>query len=435
LVSIQIEKSKINGVLGCPSSKSYSHRAIAIASLAEGQSIISNALLSRDTLATLAACKAFGANIHHTNNILHVTGNHNLDTPENIINAENSGTTIRIMCAMSALVKKGFTVLTGDESLRRRPMYPILNALEQLGVYAYSTKMDGTPPLIVRGGGIKGGTAVIDGSVSSQFLSSLLISCIYADSEVTLRIKDQQVSKPYIYSTLESMKTFGVKIDHDPNFLEYYIERNKYKPTVFEIPGDFSTAAVMLAAGLLAGGDDGIIVKDLNFSLPQADSKILDIIRMMEGQLKIDKQKGEITAYGSEKLEGGEFCIMDSPDLLPVISILALKARSQVTISGVAHARLKETDRITNIASQLTKLGAIIKEKKDGLSIIAPRVLKNASLEAFNDHRLFMAFTIASLLSEKSIVSGVQSVDVSYPNFIQDMINLEAKISPMPDRE
>ena len=165
--------------------------------------------------------------------------------------------------------------------------------------------------------------------------------------------------------------------------------------------------ALILGAGVLAGGDDGIIVKDLNFSLPQADSKILDIIRMMEGRLKIDKQKGEITAYGSEVLEGGEFCIMDSPDLLPVISILALKARSQVTITGVAHARLKETDRITNIASQLIKLGAIIEEKKDGLSIIAPKILKNASLEAFNDHRLFMAFTIASLLSEKSIVSGV----------------------------
>ena len=120
-------------------------------------------------------------------------------------------------------------------------MYPILNALEQLGVHIYSTKMDGTPPLVVTGGGIKGGIAVIDGSVSSQFLSSLLISCIYADSEVTLRIKEQQVSKPYVYSTLETMKTFGVKIDHDPNFLEYYIERNKYKPTVFEIPGDFST--------------------------------------------------------------------------------------------------------------------------------------------------------------------------------------------------
>ena len=158
----------------------------------------------------------------------------------------------------------------------------------------------------------------------------------------------------------------------------------------------------------MVGGDDGIIVKDLNFTLPQADSKILEIIKMMEGKIKIDKQKGEITAYGSEILEGGDFCIIDAPDLLPVVSILALKARSQVTISGVAHARLKETDRITNIASQLTKLGAIIKEKNDGLSINSPKILKNASLEAFNDHRLFMAFTIASLLAKKSLVSGVE---------------------------
>ena len=176
MVSVAVRKSKIGGSVRCPSSKSYSHRAIAISSLAEGRSTITNALLARDTLATLAGCRALGAEITHEGATAQVKGRHSFDPPENIVNAENSGTTIRIMTAMSCLVKTGYTVLTGDESLRKRPMQPILDALAQLGVEAYSTKGNGTPPLVVKGGGIRGGTTVVDGSISSQFITGLRIA-------------------------------------------------------------------------------------------------------------------------------------------------------------------------------------------------------------------------------------------------------------------
>lgn len=426
MVSVQVEKSKISGIIRCPSSKSYSHRAIVIASLCERQSTITNALLARDTLATLAACNTLGANIQRENTTLRIEGKHSFDPPDNVVNAENSGTTIRIVTAMSALVKKGFTVLTGDESLRKRPMQPLIDALNQLGVQCYSAKMDGTPPLIVRGGGIKGGVTVIDGSVSSQFVSALLITCIYADSKVLMRINGEQVSKTYIESTLATMKAFGVTVDYEPNFLEYHIKNKEYRATTFDVPSDFSTLALILAAGILTG--DEVTIRGLNFSLPQGDLHIIDIIRIMGGKVRVDKQKGEVIVYGSGTLQGGDFDLTDTPDLLPVVSILALKSRSPVKISGIAHARLKETDRVTNIASELMKLGAITKEEKNELSIIAPKILKNASLEAFNDHRLFMAFTIASMLTEKSIVSDAESVDVSYPKFIPDMIKLQASI-------
>jgi 3-phosphoshikimate 1-carboxyvinyltransferase len=426
LVSVQVKKSKISGIIRCPASKSYSHRAIVIASLCERQSTITNALLARDTLATLAACNTLGANIQRENTTLRIEGKHSFDPPDNVVNAENSGTTIRIVTAMSALVKKGFTVLTGDESLRKRPMQPLIDALNQLGVQCYSAKMDGTPPLIVRGGGIKGGVTVIDGSVSSQFVSALLITCIYADSKVLMRINGEQVSKTYIESTLATMKAFGVTVDYEPNFLEYHIKNKEYRATTFDVPSDFSTLALILAAGILTG--DEVTIRGLNFSLPHGDLHIIDIIRIMGGKVRVDKQKGEVIVYGSGTLEGGDFDLTDTPDLLPVVSILALKSRSPVKISGIAHARLKETDRVTNIASELMKLGAITKEEKNELSIIAPKILKNASLEAFNDHRLFMAFTIASMLTEKSIVSDAESVDVSYPKFIPDMIKLQASI-------
>ena len=426
MVNVQVKKSKISGIIRCPASKSYSHRAIVIASLCERQSTITNALLARDTLATLAACNTLGAYIQRKNTTLWIEGKHSFDPPDNVVNAENSGTTMRMVTAMSALVKKGFTILTGDESLRKRPMQPLVDALNQLGVQCYSTKMDGTPPLIVRGGGIKGGITIIDGGVSSQFVSALLITCIYADSNVLMRINGEQVSKTYIEATLATMKAFGVIVDYEPTFLEYHIKNKEYRATTFDVPSDFSTLALILAAGILTG--DKVTVRSLNFSLPHGDLRIIDIIRIMGGKVRVDKQKGEVIVYGSGTLEGGNFDLTDTPDLLPVVSILALKSRSPVNIYGIAHARFKETDRVANIASELMKLGAITKEEKNELSIIAPKVLKNASLKAFNDHRLFMAFTIASMLTEKSIVSGAESVDVSYPNFIPDMIELQASI-------
>ena len=190
---------------------------------------------------------------------------------------------------------------------------------------------------------------------------------------------------------------------------------------------------MILSAGVLVG--DEVTINGLNFGLPQGDSHIIDIILKMGGKIKAEKEKGEVTVYGSCTLEGGEFNLVDTPDLLPVVSILALKASSPVKIYGIAHARFKETDRVANITSQLMKLGATIRERNDEMVINAPEVLKNASLEAFNDHRLFMAFTIASMLTEKSSVTGAESVDVSYPSFIQDMIKLRASIRLMPDRE
>jgi 3-phosphoshikimate 1-carboxyvinyltransferase len=414
-------------VIRCPSSKSYSHRAIAIGSLTNGSSVVRNVLLARDTLATLGACRSLGANIKHENGDLYIDGKTRLETPENVINVENSGTTLRLVTVMSSLMRQGFAVITGDESLRKRPMQPILDALIQLGVKSYSTKMNGCAPIIVKGGGIRGGIALVDGRTSSQFVSALLISCIYADSKVIIKINGDQVSKPYIQSTLATMEAFGVTIDHDHHYSEYHIENMKYRPTVFDIPADFSTAAFILSAGVLAG--DSLTVWGLNFKMPQGDSRIIDILRAMGANINVNKEKGEVRVSSCDGLEGGHFDLTDTPDLLPVVSVLALRARSQVRISGIAHARLKESDRVANISSELAKLGAVIKQQNNEILLTPPKILKNACLESFNDHRLFMAFTIASMLTEKSTVTGAESADVSYPTFIEDMRKLHAVIT------
>lgn len=384
-------------------------------------------LISRDTLATISASTAMGVSIDRQRSGLIIKGKHILNTPSNIINAENSGTTIRIFAVMAALAGTGFTILTGDASLRKRPMQPALDALGQLGVVCYSSRMNGLAPLLIKGGGIQGGSVIINGNMSSQFLSSLLISTIYAKSPVSIHVKGQQVSKPYVDSTIATMKAFGVAIDYKRDFLEYRIKNKEYKAGQFNVPADFSTAAMILAAGVLAGGS--ITISGLNFLLPQADSKILDILNDMDAQVCVNRTRGEVKVTGSSLLKGGSFDLTDSPDLLPVLSILALKAKTPVEISGIAHARLKETDRVSNIASQLKKFGAKVIEQHDQLLIIAPKVPKNSRIQTFNDHRLFMAFTIASLLTEKTEVEGAESIDVSYPGFLQDLVQLGAKIS------
>jgi 3-phosphoshikimate 1-carboxyvinyltransferase len=384
-------------------------------------------LISRDTIATLSASRALGINIDQHRARITIDGKYPLDTPQNIINAENSGTTIRIYAAMAALTRRGFTVLTGDASLRRRPMQPLLDGLSQLGVVCFSSQMNGLSPLLIKGGGIRGGHVTINGNISSQFLSSLLISSIYATRPVSIQVRGQQVSKPYVKSTLSSMQKFGVLVDSEKDLTEYYIENKKYRRTQFQVPGDFSAAALLLVAGVMVGGT--LTLKGLNFSLPQADSKILEILKEMNAEIKVNMRRGEVRVTGSKTIEGGTFDLTDAPDLLPVISILALKATSPVKITGIAHARLKETDRVAIIASQLKKFGARVVEAEDQLSIVPPRILKNSNIQTFNDHRLFMAFTIASLMTEKSEIEGAESIDVSYPNFLLDLKRLGAKIS------
>jgi len=430
LANLEIYKSVLEGNIKCPPSKSYTHRAIAIASLAEGKSTISNPLISRDTMATISGCKILGVKIEKSNesvNCIQILGKNEFETPKDIINAENSGTTIRILTSMAGLVKKGYTILTGDESLKTRPMKPLISALNQLGVHAFSSNEKNTPPLIVKGGGIKGGLVSIEGSISSQFISSLLISCIYGLKDIEIRVTGNQVSIPYIISTIETMKKFGVSIKHDKEYLNYNITSNNYRPTDFTIPGDFSSASLIIAAGVLCGRK--ISIEGMNFHYPQGDMEIIDIVRKMGGDITVNKEKGEVIVYGSNSLDGIECNLINCPDLLPAVSIISLKSRKPVRIFGISHARFKETDRISIITKELRKMGVNISEKKDGLLLNPVRCLKNVEFDSHNDHRLFMAFTIASMLTNKSIVRGAQSIDVSYPLFIEEIKRLGANVN------
>lgn len=431
MVKISIHKSRLSGTTRCPSSKSYTHRAIFVAALSEGESQIQDPLISRDTLSSINACRALGTKILHEGSSLLITGTP-LMVPETVIDSGNSGTTLRLATTTCSLIESGYSVLTGDSSLRTRPMGPLLEALKALGVECFSTKLDSTAPIVVKGGGLQGGNVTINGSISSQFISSLLIAAIRARGDLTIEVEGDQVSRPYINSTLATMERFGVKVERDYDLRNLRVRSGSYTSSAFHVPSDLSSASMLMAAGVLTSKDK-IRLSGLNFDLPQGDSMIIGIIKQMNGKITVDKLKGEVVVEESEKLDGGEFDLIDSPDLLPVVSVLALKATSRVILKGISHVRFKETDRVKNIATELRKLGARVEETQDTIAIYSPSNLKNASLDSFDDHRLFMALAIASLLTQHSTLTGAESVDVSYPSFLDDLARLGADISTCSD--
>jgi 3-phosphoshikimate 1-carboxyvinyltransferase len=425
--AVTVRKSILSGLIDCPPSKSYTHRAIVVSSLAEGKSLITNPLRSRDTNATLLACKMLGVDINDRPNQIMISGRKGFEPPNDIINVENSGTTLRFLTPMSALVKKGYTVITGDKSIRRRPMNPMIQALGKVGVECYSTRLNGFAPILVKGGGIRGGTTTLSGAISSQFLSGLLISGIYAKSDLEIEIEGRQVSRPYIDSTIAIMKEFGISIKSS-EYSFFSVKEGRYKSTSFNVPGDFSAAALLLSAGAMLA--DELIVSGLDFSLPQGDSRIVEFLERLGARIRKDVGRGRVCISRCESFEGGEFDLSDTPDLLPAISILSLKSRKPIKVIGISHARFKETDRPGIIASELSKLGLEIKMKNDELLLNKTGELKRACLDAHDDHRLFMSFVIAAMLTDGSVIRGADSVDVSYPKFLVELKKIGGNIEP-----
>ncbi len=416
-MNCEIEKTKISGKLICPPNKSYSHRAVFLASLANGNSVIENILHSADTEATIHACEKFGAKINEDVNNLIINSNSIIQPCS--IDAANSGTTIRLASAIASLAE-GKTTLSGDQSLNQRPMQALLDALESIGAKCSSS--EGRPPVTVTGV-IKGGEVSIPGNISSQFISALMIVAPLSENGIVLNIKGDLVSKPYLAATISVMKKFGVTVKTDIPFKKYSVTPQKYTPITITIPSDFSSLALLLSAAVLIG--DNLQIQTTASDLPQGDEAFIDILKKLGVVVNLSENISVITP---EKLVGGKFDLGDTPDLLPPLSILALKTSKPIEIFNVKHARYKETDRISILARELRKLGIQVEEKEDGLILSSPVEQKSANLNSENDHRLFMAFCIAGMYVGNCSVSDPDAVNVSYPNFIKDLNQVGGKI-------
>ncbi len=416
----KIEKSKISGQIICPPNKSYTHRAIFLASIAGKNSKVENALLSADTIATIEACKKFGAEIEITDSAVIVKNPIKIGTKVPEINTENSGTTIRIASGIASLFSEEIT-LTGDSSLQKRPMQPLLDALSSIGAQCSST--EGKPPIKIKGK-IVGGEVKIPGNFSSQFISALLICAPLTEKGINLTIEGNLVSKPYLDATIATMRKFGVTVQTLIPYKRYNITPQIYKETTFTVPIDFSSLALLLSATVLNGED--ITINGNIGNLPQGDEVFIDILEKLGVEIAIDDD--QIKIKSPKKLNGGKFDLSNSPDLLPPLAILSLCSSAPIEIFNVKHARLKETDRIAIISRELVKLGIKIQEKEDGMILEPSENISGADLISEDDHRLFMAFCIAGMFVGNCTVTDPESIKVSYPSFIEEMKRIGAKI-------
>jgi len=420
-----INKSSVKGEVFAPPSKSYTHRAITLAALSK-ESIIHRPLLSADTRATIRASRMFGAKIEEKGEDLIIHGfNGKPNVPEDVIDAANSGTTLRFMTAIASLTE-GIAVLTGDSSLRTRPNGPLLKVLNQLGAKACSSRKNEKAPIIVKGG-LKGGEIDIEGSISSQFVSALLIACSLAENTTTISIIGKLKSKPYIDVTIEMLGLAGVKIlIDDSNATRFIIPgKQEYDLKEYTIPGDFSSASYLLAAAALMDGAE-LKVKNL-FPSKQGDKVIIETLKQMGANIGWDKEAGIVTVRGGNRLKAITFDAGATPDLVPTVAVLASVAEGTSRIENAEHVRYKETDRLSALATELPKMGVNLKEERDSLTITGGK-LHGAEVHGWDDHRIVMALFLAGVVAGNTSIDTIESVSISYPDFFKDMQSLGAKI-------
>jgi 3-phosphoshikimate 1-carboxyvinyltransferase len=429
---VSISKSSIKGEVFAPPSKSYTHRAITLAALSK-ESIVCRPLISADTLATIRASELFGATIEKVEENLIIHGvNGKPDVPDDVIDAANSGTTLRFMTAIAALTD-GVTVLTGDSSLRTRPNGPLLEALNHLGITAFSTRGNERAPLVVKGG-LKGSEVSIKGSISSQFISALLIACPLAEKTTTLSIIGKLKSKPYVDVTLEMLELAGARIQTDKeNGIRFIIPgKQKYDLKDYTVPGDFSSASYLLAAAAMMEGSE-VAVKNL-FPSKQGDKVIIEVLKQMGADITWNIKTGTVIIRGGKPLKAITFDAGENPDLVPTIAVLAAFAEGESRIENAEHVRYKETDRLSALATELPKFGVELKEEKDSLTIEGGTLLHGAAVHGWHDHRIVMALAIAGMVVGNTTIDTIESVDVSYPEFFKDMCRLRAEINEISEK-
>lgn len=421
-MELEVKKAEsIEGVVNAPPSKSYSHRAFIIASLAEGQSKIKYPLYSEDTNATIESCRAFGTKIDVKSSECIIQGTcGRLKTPDDVLDVKNSGTTLRLISSLASLTPH-YTIITGDSSLRKRPMHDLIQSLEKIGVNIHSTRSNGMAPIIVKGG-IKGGKTIIRGDVSSQFISSILITAPYADNPVDLEIQGNFISQPYVDMTLDIMKDFAVDVEHEKTTKKnvFHVEPQKYRGRKYIVEGDYSSASYLIAAGAALESD--LTVQNLKSESKQGDRFILDIVKRMG--CDVEQSENTVEIKGRGELHGADVNLKNTPDLLPTVAALGAIAEGTTRITGAEHARYKETDRIHTCALELAKLGVSVEEENDGLIIEGG--VKGGIVDSHYDHRLVMALYLVGLKEGNVKIQNASVYDVSYPDFIEVMEKLVA---------
>jgi len=439
-MDVHISASRVAGTARAPPSKSYTHRAILAAGYSDGATVY-DPLDSADPRATMRAVEGFGGSVDHSEASLEITGfDGTPEVPDNVIDCANSGTTMRLVTAAAALAD-GITVLTGDDSLRSRPQGPLLEALDALGVEAKSSRHNGQAPLVIEGP-LSGGQVDIPGDVSSQYISALLMAGAVSDEGIELNLTTDLKSAPYVDITLEVLEDFGVTAEPVGATGEGGVRSagaegfvvaggQQYSPEggEYHVPGDFSSMSYLLAAGAIAAADGESVVVEGAYPSAQGDSAIVDILDAMDADIDWDREVGEITVAQSD-LTGTTVDVGDTPDLLPTIAVLGAVAEGDTVIENCEHVRYKETDRVSAMATELTKMGVEVTEEHDVLTIHGSEsTLSGTTVEGYHDHRIIMSLAVAGLVADgTTTVTGADHVDVSFPTFFDLLADLGGSV-------
>jgi len=424
-----ITPHKFTGTVKIPASKSHTIRQLLIASLADGESEIKDPLDSLDTRSCIEACKAFGAKIIEVYDdnrklvSLKIIGNNNFKMPivSNSIDVGNSGTTLYLALAVAALQSQPIE-FTGDESIQKRSAAPLLDALAGLDVQVQSN--NGCAPITIKGG-LKGGRVSLS-CPTSQYLSALLIASPLAPAGTITEIDVPLLNeKPYVEMTLSYLKTHNIPFEASADYSHFRIHGGSFWKTLnCPVPADFSSAAFPAAAAAISGGSAVLLGLDLNDT--QGDKYFFEILKEMGCEVIINHTNGDnssITVSRKGSLCGGTFDLNETPDLLPAAAAVAAYANGDTSLVNVAHARIKETDRIAIMTKELAKLGVCCTELPDGMIIHGKGTIsppQKTIIEGYGDHRIVMAFAAAALGAKYPVeITTAESAAVTYPGFLE----------------
>lgn len=425
---VTINKSSLVGEVRVPGSKSHTIRAVLLATLARGVSIIENPLETGDGASAIEAAKAFGATVTREGNRLVIEGRGvPLLAPENGIDTKNSGTTTSFVTSLATLAD-GETVITGDEQIQQRPIRTLVDALNSLGCSVTIIREGSqSPPLLVKGG-LDGGNVHLDG-FNSQFVSSLLLASPLAGNRTEITVLNP-LEKPYVQMTLDWMRRFGAVVtSNEPEYTQFALEGNqRYKGGSFSIPSDWSAVAFPLVAALAT--ESQLTIPGLDFSDSQGDKGVVDILISMGADIEKDEEARTLTVRGGRTLKGGQVIDLgDIPDALPALCVAALLADGETTFTNLRHVRVKESDRVLVMAEELGKLGARITIGPDTMTVHGGGTLGPGVLNSHGDHRVAMALAGSALMADGEVtINDVGCTEVSYPNFFTSLASVGAAI-------
>lgn len=416
-----VQPAELSGAVTIPASKSHTIRGAIIAALAEGTSVLQRPLHSADAEAAVRACRGLGASIDQEPEQWRVTGvGGQVAVPEDVLDVGNSGTTLYVAAATAALAD-GYTVFTGDEQIRRRPVEPLLQALRDLGARAFTTRGNGCAPFVI-GGPLRGGrTSIV--CHTSQYLTALLLNCPLAAGDTEL-VVPQLSERPYVEMTLHWLRGQGLEYEASDDLQHYLIPgRQAYRAFTRAIPADFSSATFFLCAGAIGRGE--ITLHGLDMADPQGDKAVVGMLRQMGAT--VTEEAGLLRVSGGD-LRGTTLDLNATPDALPALAVTACFARGETRLVNVAQARLKETDRIAVMARELARLGADIEELPDGL-VIRYSPLRGATVHGHGDHRVVMALAVAGCFAEgHTDIDTAEAMAVTFPQFAELLSGLGGRL-------